>query len=160
MISSINCLWLQVAFQFPQQCFQSIYITSIAKRSLPLTGNSTIYPRIGAQNPPIGLYILILTAVGLEIRPSYVVNYCTTYSQVEHAFKAFIQGTYKEPPQFSNENVWHSLEDFRKSLLHLDSLQWDRILDVHELPEERYVNNVKYSTLSAYRGGLVGFSSP
>ena len=95
VISSINCLRLQVAFQFPQRCFQSKYITPIAKRFLPLAGNSTIYPRIGAQNPPIGLYILILTAVGLEIRSSYVVNYYlfTGRTRVQGVHPRDIQGT-------------------------------------------------------------------
>ena len=51
------------------------YIAPIAKRFLPLSDDSTMYPKIGAQNPPIGLYILILTAVGLGLHFSYAVHY-------------------------------------------------------------------------------------
>lgn len=88
---------------------------------------------------------------------------CNVYSQVERAFKSFILGTYKAPTAFSNENVWGSMEDFRGMLLELNDDHWGRILDSLGLQDDQYGNQVEMddlSTLSAYRGGLVGFDSP
>ncbi|KAF8259079.1 hypothetical protein EI94DRAFT_1707407, partial [Lactarius quietus] len=47
----------------PQGRYQSAVIIPITKKFLALANGSAILPTIGAQNPPIGLYILILTAV-------------------------------------------------------------------------------------------------
>lgn len=57
------------------------------------------------------------------------------------------------------------MNDFRESLLHLDTGRWDRILSALELPKEpgcrTYgLDDEDMTTLSAYRGDLVGFESP
>ena len=67
VISGFYSSLLWVVVQFPQRWYQSKYIAPIVKKFLPLANNSTIYPKIGAQNPPIGLCILILTAVSLKL---------------------------------------------------------------------------------------------
>ncbi|KAF8257927.1 hypothetical protein EI94DRAFT_1708464, partial [Lactarius quietus] len=90
--------------------YQSAVIIPITKKFLALANGSAILPTIGAQNPPIGLYILILTAV-------------------ERAYKSFIMGTYKLPTQFSNENVWRTMDEYHKCLLQLSAGQWAQILD-------------------------------
>ena len=79
-------------------------------------------------------------------------------------FKSFHRGVFKEPLQFSNENTWHSVNDFHESLLRLDARCWDQILGALELPKEpgskSYgLNDDNMCTLSAYRGDLVGFLS-
>ncbi|KAH9075524.1 hypothetical protein EDB83DRAFT_2549232 [Lactarius deliciosus] len=90
----------------PEGRYQSNFIVLVIKKYITLAEGSTILPQIGAENPPIGLYIVVLVAV-------------------ERAFKTFVKGTYKDPPQFSNENTWRSINDFRESLLRLDAKHWD-----------------------------------
>ena len=80
-------------------------------------------------------------------------------------FKSFHRGTFKEPPQFSNENTSHSVNDFCDTLLCLDAGCWDWILGALELPKKpgskSYgLNNKDLCTLSAYQGDLLGFLSP
>ena len=60
--------WLQSLLSmntFKYLCgkYQSKFIVPTPKKFLSLTEASTIFPKIDAQNPPLGLYILILTAV-------------------------------------------------------------------------------------------------
>ncbi|KAI9449193.1 hypothetical protein BJY52DRAFT_1192814 [Lactarius psammicola] len=88
-------------YVFPQGKYQSRFIIPVAKKFLSFADQSAISPKLNARNPPLGLYILILTAV-------------------ERAFKSYIGGTFSGPLQFSDENVWRSMHDFRESLLRLD----------------------------------------
>jgi hypothetical protein len=97
------------------------------KKFLTLADGSAILPAIGPNKPPIGLYILILTAVSPMCRNALVLaaySELNAYSQVERAFKSFIDGTFKAPPQFSNEFTWQSLEDFRVVLARLEPEHW------------------------------------
>ena len=79
---------------------------------------------------------------------------------------SFILGTFNEPPQFSHENFWRSMDNFLNSLLLLDVEHWDRILGALGLQTEHCtkhagLDGVDFSTLSTYRRHLVGgFSSP
>ncbi|KAF8257007.1 hypothetical protein EI94DRAFT_1819402 [Lactarius quietus] len=131
----------------PQGRYQSAVIVPITKKFLALANGSAILLTISAQNPPIGLYILILTAV-------------------KCAYKSFITGTYKLPTQFSNENVWCTMDEYCKCLLQLSAGQWAQILDSLGLQDysERYADLTDaedLSKLSAYWGGLMmGFASP
>ncbi|KAI9465236.1 hypothetical protein BJY52DRAFT_1183821 [Lactarius psammicola] len=128
-------------YVFPQGKYQSRFIIPVAKKFLSFADQSAISPKLDARNPPLGLYILILTAV-------------------ERAFKSYIGGTFSGPLQFSNENVWRSMHDFRESLLRLDFERWDHILGALGLKTEHrakpaHLEYADLDTLSAYRGGLV-----
>ncbi|KAH9051366.1 hypothetical protein EDB83DRAFT_2397699 [Lactarius deliciosus] len=126
----------------PEGRYQSNFIVLVIKKYITLAEGSAILPQIGAENPPIGLYIVVLVAV-------------------ERAFKTFVKGTYKDPPQFSNENTWRSINDFRESLLRLDAERWDRVLGALRPSNVLGANpDAGLSTLSAYRGDLVSFASP
>ncbi|KAH9069690.1 hypothetical protein EDB83DRAFT_2580974 [Lactarius deliciosus] len=107
----IDCPFNRKSPQYipPEGRYQSNFIVPVIKKYITLAEGSAILPQIGAENPPIGLYIVVLVAV-------------------ERAFKTFVKGTYKDPPQFSNENTWHSINDFCESLLRLDAEHWDRVL--------------------------------
>ncbi|KAH9029754.1 hypothetical protein EDB83DRAFT_2229847, partial [Lactarius deliciosus] len=126
----------------PEGRYQSNFIVLVIKKYITLAEGSAILPQIGAENPPIGLYIVVLVAV-------------------ERAFKTFVKGTYKDPPQFSNENTWRSINDFRESLLRLDAERWDRVLGALRPSNVLGADpDAGLSTLSAYRGDLVSFASP
>ncbi|KAH8979320.1 hypothetical protein EDB86DRAFT_3108055 [Lactarius hatsudake] len=120
----------------PEGRYQSNFIVLVIKKYITLAEGSAILPQIGAENPPIGLYIVVLVAV-------------------ERAFKTFVKGTYKDPPQFSNENTWRSINDFRESLLRLDAERWDRVLGALRPSNVLGADpDAGLSTLSAYRGDL------
>ncbi|KAI9430663.1 hypothetical protein H4582DRAFT_1823707 [Lactarius indigo] len=126
----------------PKGRYQSDFIVPVIRKYIALAEGSAILPQLGAENPPIGLYIVVLVAV-------------------ERAFKTFVKGTFKDPPQFSNENTWCSINDFRASLLHLDTERWDRILGALGASDVLGADpDVGLSTLSAYRGDLLSFTSP
>ncbi|KAN0129739.1 hypothetical protein V8E53_012404 [Lactarius tabidus] len=95
-----NCTSLQ--YVPPKWKYQSDFITPVAKKFIMLAEGTAIFPPIGAENPPIGLYILILSAV-------------------EHVFKSFFTGTFKTPTQFSNKNIWCSVNHFHTSLLSINA---------------------------------------
>ncbi|KAH8977369.1 hypothetical protein EDB92DRAFT_1822385 [Lactarius akahatsu] len=138
------------AFPTPINCpfnrkkgrYQSNFIVPVVKKYITLAKGSAILPQLGAENLPIGLYIVVLVAV-------------------KHAFKTFVKGTYKDPPQFSNENTWRSINDFRESLLCLDMECWDQVL--HALGPSDVLSadpDAGLSTLSAYRGDLCNTATP
>ncbi|KAH8980297.1 hypothetical protein EDB86DRAFT_3248061 [Lactarius hatsudake] len=124
----------------PEGRYQSNFIVLVIKKYITLAEGSAILPQIGAENPPIGLYIVVLVAV-------------------ERVFKTFVKGTYKDPPQFSNENTWRSINDFRESLLRLDAERWDRVLGALRPSSVLGADlDAGLSTLSAYRGDLHSLS--
>ncbi|KAH8977056.1 hypothetical protein EDB86DRAFT_3250411 [Lactarius hatsudake] len=124
----------------PEGRYQSNFIVLVIKKYITLAEGSAILPQIGAENPPIGLYIIVLVAV-------------------ERSFKTFVKGTYKDPPQFSNENTWRSINDFRESLLRLDAERWDRVLGALRPSNVLSADpDAGLSTLSAYRGDLHSLS--
>ncbi|KAI9438989.1 hypothetical protein H4582DRAFT_1813942 [Lactarius indigo] len=124
----------------PKGRYQSDFIVPVIRKYIALAEGSAILPQLGAENLPIGLYIVVL---------------------VEHAFKTFVKGTFKDPPQFSNENTWHSINDFCASLLRLDTERWDRILGALGASDVLGADpDAGLSTLSAYRGDLLSFTSP
>ncbi|KAI9429815.1 hypothetical protein H4582DRAFT_1825696 [Lactarius indigo] len=126
----------------PKGRYQSDFIVPVIRKYIALAEGSAILPQLGAENPPIGLYIVVLVAV-------------------ERAFKTFVKGTFKDPPQFSNENTWRSINDFRASLLRLDTERWDRILGALGASDVLGADpDAGLSTLSAYRGDLLSFTSP
>jgi len=53
--------------QQPDGCFQTLYIINAAKKFMDHAMNSALKPKIGADNPPYGLYSLILVAVSSVI---------------------------------------------------------------------------------------------
>ncbi|KAH8990065.1 hypothetical protein EDB92DRAFT_1946707 [Lactarius akahatsu] len=122
---------------FPEGRYQSDFIVPVVKKYITLTEGSAILPQLGAENLPIGSTLAdVLVAV-------------------EHAFKTFVKGTYKDPPQFSNENTWRSINDFRESLLCLDTERWDQVLRALGPSDVLGADlDAGLSTLSAYQGDL------
>jgi hypothetical protein len=152
------------SFQHPEGRFWSTFITPVAKKFLALVEGSAILPPIGPHNPPIGLYILILTAVSHKCRKSLVLAWMlNVYSQVEHASMSFRDGTFRAPLQFLSECTWQAIELFHKLLASLQPKQWGCVLDSLGPQGEQYHNHVDqddYEILSAYRGSLANFRSP
>ena len=83
-------------------------------------------------------------------------------------FRSFLGGTFKAPPQFSNQSVWHSAKDFRNSLLNLDTERWNRILaslncvedGVYPAQAQGGFRDLDLDQLSAFQVDLMDFSSP
>ncbi|KAF9471430.1 hypothetical protein BDN70DRAFT_571699 [Pholiota conissans] len=77
----------------PDGLLESDFITPVAQKFPKYAANSAMQSPIDGENPPKGLYALILFAV-------------------ERAFSAYISGSYKAPPQFTHDNYWQALKVF------------------------------------------------
>ena len=83
-------------------------------------------------------------------------------------FRSFLRGTFKAPPQFSNQSVWCSAKDFRNSLLNLNMECWNQILvslncvedSVYPAQAQGGFHDLDLDQLSAFQADLMDFSSP
>ena len=142
-----------------------MFIIPVAKKFLAGADGSAILPTIGSQAPPIGLYLLILTAVSPKCQNfSHRSVRLNAHSQVECAFMSFMSGTFKTPPLFSSDEMWSSMETFRCDVfVGLQPVQWVCVLDLLGILDEQDINHADQydrAILSAYRGGLADFGSP
>ncbi|KAF8802531.1 hypothetical protein BYT27DRAFT_6764428 [Phlegmacium glaucopus] len=120
----------------PDGFLQSEFIHPLAQQFQEYAKNSVLSPALSAQNPPKGLYALILAAV-------------------ERAFFAHRKGTFVKPPNFARDNTWRSLVDFYS---HLDLLSVNCWKSMFEFNSGGHNGDDSLcgdeSMISTYRAGL------
>ncbi|KAF8266370.1 hypothetical protein EI94DRAFT_1803221 [Lactarius quietus] len=117
----------------------SQFILPIAKSYIGFAEKSVLHPSLGPNNPPKGLYALILTAV-------------------ERAIRAYTTGVFNTPGDFNHQSTWRAMKDFYRMFEKTRPYHWEDVLtfDDHDDPED----HIDDSTLSAYCADFFLPSSP
>jgi hypothetical protein len=125
-------------------------------------------PPIGPENPPIGLYALILTAV---CDPLMLRDPLTDQLKIERAFMAYLpKGVFVMPNDFKHDHYWKQLGQFTAMLqTRVSKRRWKEILgSLASIADEKAAADddedsddmPSLSVLSAYRAGICVPESP